>query len=94
MAAEGNLGTIYGIERVPCDTHMQEILDPVSPEALVRCFKSAIRHFQQNKSAQTNGQVFQSIPSRIWKARGHGVFFLQDDSLCVMSTQGPPQRAR
>ncbi len=32
--AEGNLATIYGIERVPCDTHMREILDPVSPEWL------------------------------------------------------------
>jgi hypothetical protein len=32
--AEGNLGTIYGIARVPCDTHMREILDPVPPEAL------------------------------------------------------------
>src|SRR5215831_14154645 len=30
--AEGNLHTIYGIERVPCDTHMREILDPVSPK--------------------------------------------------------------
>ena len=32
--AEGNLETIYGIERVPCDTLMREILDPVSPEWL------------------------------------------------------------
>jgi len=30
--AEGNLHTIYGIARVPCDTHMREILDPVSPQ--------------------------------------------------------------
>ena len=27
--AEGNLQAIYGIERVPCDTQMREILDPV-----------------------------------------------------------------
>jgi hypothetical protein len=32
--AEGNLRTIYGIERVPCDTQMRERLDPVSPESL------------------------------------------------------------
>ena len=31
--AEGNLGTIDGSERVPCDTWMREILDPVVPEA-------------------------------------------------------------
>jgi hypothetical protein len=28
---EGNWALIYGIERVPCDTHMREILEPVSP---------------------------------------------------------------
>jgi hypothetical protein len=30
---EGNLGTIYGIGHVPCDTQMRERLDPVSPES-------------------------------------------------------------
>src|SRR5438067_2285508 len=38
--AEGNVGTIYGIERVPCDTQMREILDPVSPESLRPVLKS------------------------------------------------------
>jgi len=32
--AEGNWRTIYGIERVPCDTPMRERLDPGSPESL------------------------------------------------------------
>src|SRR5919204_5321528 len=32
--AEGNLHTIYGIARAPCDTHMREMLDPVSPESV------------------------------------------------------------
>jgi hypothetical protein len=27
--AEGNLHTIYGIQRVPCDTYMRERLDPI-----------------------------------------------------------------
>ena len=30
--AEGNLHTIYGIQRVPCDTYMREILDPGLPQ--------------------------------------------------------------
>lgn len=29
---EGNVQQVYGIERVPCDTAMREILDPVEPE--------------------------------------------------------------
>jgi hypothetical protein len=47
--AEGNLHTIYGIERVPCDTHMREILDPVSPKVLRPLFKSIFRQLQRGK---------------------------------------------
>jgi hypothetical protein len=36
---EGNLQRIYGMENVPCDTRMREILDPVDPESLRPLFK-------------------------------------------------------
>ena len=36
---EGNLGTIYAIDHVPCDTQMREILDPVSPDSVRPLFK-------------------------------------------------------
>jgi hypothetical protein len=49
---EGNLGTIYGIERVPCDTQMREILDPVSPESLRPVFKSVFRQLQRGKALE------------------------------------------
>jgi Transposase DDE domain len=49
---EGNLGTIYGIERVPCDTQMREILDPVSPESLRPVFKSVCRQLQRGKALE------------------------------------------
>jgi hypothetical protein len=39
---EGNLRTIYGIQRVPCDTHMRAIPDPVVPEALRPVFKRVV----------------------------------------------------
>src|SRR5262245_20043919 len=45
--AEGNLPTIYGIERVPCDTHMRESLDPLSPKWLRPVFKSILRQRQR-----------------------------------------------
>src|SRR5437773_4420206 len=51
--AEGNLGTIYGIERVPCDTHMREILDPVFPEALRPVFKSVFTQLQRGKALES-----------------------------------------
>jgi hypothetical protein len=49
---EGNLHTIYGIERVPCDTHMRTILDPVSPKVLRPVFKSVFRQVQRGKALE------------------------------------------
>ena len=50
--AEGNLETVYGIERVPCDTHMREILDRVSPEWLRPLCKSVFRQLQRGKALE------------------------------------------
>src|ERR687885_1366658 len=50
--AEGNLHTIYGIERVPCDTYMREILDPVSPKVLRPVFTSVFRQLQRGKALE------------------------------------------
>src|SRR6266404_8129000 len=50
--AEGNLHTIYGIERVSCDTHMREILDPVSPALLRLLFTSVFRQLQHGKARE------------------------------------------
>jgi hypothetical protein len=50
--SEGNVQTIYGIERAPCDTHMREILDPVSPESLRPLFKSVFRQLQRGKALE------------------------------------------
>jgi hypothetical protein len=50
--AEGNLHTIYGIERVPCDTYMREILDPVSPKSLRPVFKNLFRQLQRGKALE------------------------------------------
>src|SRR5439155_8369922 len=50
--AEGNVGTIYGMERVPCDTHLRERLDPVSPESLRPVFKSVFRQLQRGKALE------------------------------------------
>jgi hypothetical protein len=50
--AEGNLHTIYGIQHVPCDTHMRERLDPVSPKWLRPVFKSVFRQLQRGKALE------------------------------------------
>jgi hypothetical protein len=48
--AEGNWHTIHGITRVPCDTHMRAILDPVSPKLLRPMFTSLFRQLQRGKA--------------------------------------------
>jgi Transposase DDE domain len=49
---EGNLHRVYGIERVPCDTSMREILDPVEPESLRPLFKHVFRALQRGKALE------------------------------------------
>jgi hypothetical protein len=48
----GNLETIYGIPRAPCDTRMRERLDPVSPAALRQSFKNILRQLQRGKALE------------------------------------------
>lgn len=49
---EGNLQRVYGIERVPCDTAMREILDPAEPENLRALFKHVFRALQRGKALE------------------------------------------
>ena len=50
--AEGNLHTIDGMERVPCDTPMRASLDPVSPKVLRPVCKSVLRQLQRGKALE------------------------------------------
>jgi hypothetical protein len=50
--AEDNLQRVYGLERVPCDTSMREILDPVDPESLRPAFKQVFRQLQRGKALE------------------------------------------
>src|SRR5262252_6939319 len=52
VRAEDNLQSIYGIGRVPCDTSMREILDPVAPEHVRPAFKMVFRHLQRGKALE------------------------------------------
>src|SRR3989454_5706354 len=50
--AEGNLQRVYGIERVPGDTAMRELLDPVEPKYLRPLFKAIFRALQRGKALE------------------------------------------
>src|SRR5438093_13785034 len=44
--AEGNLRTIYGIERAPWDPYMREMLDPTSPASLTPMVTGVVGNLQ------------------------------------------------
>jgi len=44
-----NLKTIYGMNSIPCDTSMREILDLIDPDTLRPLFKDAFRPLQRRK---------------------------------------------
>src|SRR5262249_25599242 len=48
----GNLQQVYGIKRVPCDTSMREILDPLDPESLRPLFKHVFGALQRGKALE------------------------------------------
>ena len=48
--AEGHLDTIYGMERVPGDTQMRQIRDPVAPESRRPLFQSVLRQLQRGQA--------------------------------------------
>lgn len=52
LRTEENLHRVYGIGRVPCDTSMREILDPVEPESLRAAFKAVCRQLQRGKALE------------------------------------------
>lgn len=49
----GNLGTIYAIDHMPCDTQMRERLHPVSPESVRPLCKSVFGQLQRGKALES-----------------------------------------
>ena len=49
---DGNPGRIYGIGKVPSDTQMREILDPLDPQQLRPLFNDIFRQLQRGKALE------------------------------------------
>jgi hypothetical protein len=47
-----NMRNLFGIARVPSDTHMREILDPVEPRQLRPVFNAVFRQLQRGKALE------------------------------------------
>ena len=51
--SDGNLGRIFGIGKVPSDTQMREILDPLDPQRLRPLFNDIGRNEKSGKALET-----------------------------------------
>jgi len=49
---DANMKNLFGIGRLPCDTQMREILDPVDPLALRPSFVDVFRQLQRGKALE------------------------------------------
>jgi hypothetical protein len=49
---DGNLNRVFGIENVPSDSQMREILDPVDPESLRPLFSDIFSQLQRGKAME------------------------------------------
>jgi hypothetical protein len=49
---DGNLARIFGIGKVPSDTQMREILDPLDPQGLRPLFRDIFRQLQRGKALE------------------------------------------
>jgi hypothetical protein len=47
-----NMTSLYRISKVPSDTQMRELLDPLQPDSLRPMFNDAFRHLQRGKALQ------------------------------------------
>jgi hypothetical protein len=45
-----NFRTIYGINHIPCDSQMRDILDPIDPQSLRPLFRTVFRCLQRGKA--------------------------------------------
>jgi len=50
--ADGNLGSIYLVDNIPCDSQMRTILDEVDPVEIRPAYKNIFRELQRGKALE------------------------------------------
>jgi hypothetical protein len=62
---KSNLKNLFGLDRIPSDTRLREILDPIDPKSLRRPFKAVFAELQRGKALEAyqfyKGSVLISI---------------------------------
>ncbi|MFO7760413.1 MAG: hypothetical protein ACQES8_05230 [Thermodesulfobacteriota bacterium] len=52
LESPSSIHTVYGVGQTPCDSQMRDILDPISPKALRRPFRSVFAQLQRGKAME------------------------------------------
>ena len=86
--ANENLRSIYRIDRVPCDTQMRTIVDPVDPQALRPVFRDVFRQVQRGKALE-QFVLFQRLLSA--ESGWDRLFLVEQDPLPVLHEEGELQ---
>jgi hypothetical protein len=75
---DGNLPRLYHIQRVPCDTHLRGILDPLPPEELRPAYGDVFRQLQRGKVLED----YQYLPEGYLLSLDGTQYFLSEKIHC------------
>ena len=73
-----NCKALFGIETIPSDNHIRDLLDPVPPERLEPCFEQALEQMRQNGGLQH----FERLGGRVLVALDGSEYFSSEKRGC------------
>jgi len=73
-----NCKTLFGIERIPSDNHIRDLLDPAPPELLTPCFEHALEQMRQHVGMKD----FERLGGRVLIALDGSEYFSSEKRGC------------
>jgi hypothetical protein len=73
-----NCKTLFGIEKIPSDNHIRDLLDPVPPELLEPCFEQAFEQMRQHGGMKD----FERLGGRVLIALDGSEYFCSEKRGC------------
>lgn len=73
-----NCKTLFGIEKIPSDNHIRDLLDPAPPELLEPCFEPTLEQMRQHGGLQN----FERLDGRLLIALDGSEYFCSEKLGC------------
>jgi hypothetical protein len=74
-----NCKTVFGIEKIPSDNHIRDLLDPASPELLEPCFEHTLEQMRQHGGMKD----FERLGGRLLMALDGSEYFCSEKRGCT-----------